>query len=132
MENIRLMKSNISCVTVISLFASACSNQNDSELIECPRQIACTEEFVSIPITIIADVGNLSSKTIMKRTNEVIHTSSFDGMFEHLILIDDNNIDDITYQEEGVTFELYADDVLLRSVDYTVTHDCCHVLLVEG
>jgi hypothetical protein len=118
-------------VLVILIILGCTKNSSD----ECPKNIACTEVFVSIAVKIQKE-----NQPSFKPANlEVIFSDSgykksvvndFNGMYT---FINDNDL--MKIQKSGTIIYLIGKDGLdnvLFNEKYVIGHDCCHVIKLSG
>ena len=125
------MKPFISFLLILTFFACSCT-QN---VAPCPLDIACTEEFRSIGVTILDSAGTpvtLDRYSVFESGNELAIDFNL-GLGEgwHTIFSDTYQM---TYQNQEVTITLegYLGGEMVVNQDYVVGADCCHVFLVSG
>ena len=102
---------------------------------ECPKNLACTEIFISIAVKIQKE-NQPSFKT---EKIEVIFSDSgyrkpvvndYNGMYS---FVNDNDINNI--QKSGTIIYIIGKDGLnheLFNEKYVIGHDCCHVIKLSG
>ena len=104
------------------------------EIQPCPTDIACTEEFRTIGVTITQDNQplNLDRYTVTTE-GEALELDNNLGMGSgwHTLFTDAFQK---TYQNREITLSLkgYLGTEMVVNQDYVVGADCCHIYLVSG
>lgn len=120
---------------LLLIFAFSCEESTPPE--ECPGDVLCTQQFVSLSVKLFNDSGPilLSSYEVVNLDNNSIY--QFDHLLHLLpegeyIVISDGQINEI--QRAGTNLRLNG--ILASggeySVDLKVGHNCCHVTAISG
>lgn len=105
---------------------------------DCPDDLMCTMDFRLISIRIkTADGSRLDSvvavlsqdpkKVLNRNQNEDI-----DGLSNGYILATDSDMRLVAKEGSPITLNIYKNGQIIHRENYTVGHDCCHILLKEG
>lgn len=138
----KLLSSFLFYLAVVSLSASCvdCTN-HDENPDDCSQQMICTEIFVSVNIPIefhqlsITDVHY--ALTSIKSNGKLLQLTSYNKPFDmgpySALIVNDSNLDDLRKSGTVVLLALYdKSHKLLTSEEFTIGHDCCHVVKISG
>tara|TARA_B110000037_G_C17122622_1_gene506527 strand:+ start:4307 stop:4699 length:393 start_codon:yes stop_codon:yes gene_type:complete len=97
---------------------------------------ACTEEFISISITITNQENEAyvldSFRTIVKRTQETFTNEdslSDDGTYS---ILNDSQKDKTSFEGEIFIFKGMKNGEIVVSEEFVIKKDCCHISYVSG
>lgn len=123
-------------VLLLLLSYMACNRMPDTlQPAPCPDDLACTEEYRSIVVTILSEDGlpiALDRFTVTEGDLELsLETNIGTDRGWHTIFSDAFQK---TYQNREVTLKLkgYLGDKMVVNQDYVVGADCCHIYNVSG
>lgn len=115
------------------ILATACTTPKDTD--HCGN-MACTEEFRTVTITINNELGEAfeldSFKTIVKRSQEEFtNDDSFsdDGVYS---ILNDSQKDYTSFDGETFVFEGMKNGLIVVSEEFVINKDCCHISYVSG
>jgi len=113
---------------ILSIYCQSCDFFSDDP----NDQIACTEEFRTITVTITG--GTLDDfYTIRKSTEETIRYSKEDGLTENYYpILDDSYQSKFVNSRETFTFIGVINEVVVVEENYVIAADFCHINLVSG
>ena len=128
-------------IFILLILGTACNSDGNSDQDSC-SDILCTEEFVSLTVTVYneqqepvaldtfvvtrTDTGEEFSP---EYTPEQLQNFQSAGAYP---LIDDSYLPEYKRQVLLLTFTGYISGEPVAEEEYTVGFDCCHVLLAEG
>ena len=119
---------------VVALLLLSC---NKNETIECPTDLACTEVFVSIGVTIKNKSNEFVklSKTLTEIEGKAIEVgqNDFDPIYSTYTILNDAVLKSVKKSGSKVTFKGFdANNQLVVNKQYQIGHDCCHVIKISG
>ncbi|MDO1512749.1 hypothetical protein Q2T41_08790 [Maribacter confluentis] len=124
------------------IFIASCSNTDDTVKEDCNENTVCTQNFVTIGVT-VKDASGVNVpldrfKVVDTKTDEDITLVQNQEEFEdyakdgyYPIFSDAYRLD---YQNQTTTIAFigYNADKEIVNEEFTVGADCCHVLLISG
>lgn len=129
------MKSQINLFLIfLSLALVSCCKEETSE---CRDDLVCTEIFVSIGVKVKntnnQDVTLLKTTTEIQGTNIILTKTDLNPFYGSYTILDDLSKSDLKKSGSIVTFKGYdSKNKLVFSEIYTIGHDCCHVVKLNG
>jgi hypothetical protein len=105
--------------------------------IECPDDLGCTKQLVSIFVTIL-DENNTPieldyTKTILVQKNTILTSTENPGFNNGIYeLINDGAMPEISRFGSTIRFEAGIQDAMLIDQEFIIGHDCCHILKLHG
>jgi len=116
----------------------SCNDDDNNEPDACSIELICTEEYRSILISIQDSEGNpfvldeyrvtnTRSMTFVSFTfpNDLITEGSY-------VIAEDQHFDEVRKSGTNFLFEGFLDDQKVIEENYSIGHDCCHVIKVSG
>lgn len=123
---------------ILMIIFLGCTNEDKSDC----SDVACTEEFKTITISINDSNGNpialnrfvviiLDSGTDITRS---VNDTEFESMKQLGVypLFGDENRREYENKELGINFKGFIDNHEIVNSNYIVGADCCHIHLIEG
>lgn len=130
-----MSKLNVSYSIFIFFVLSLLSCCKEEQVKDCPQDLFCTEVFVSVTAKVqwvTNDIKRLNSKTILKRTGEIIQTDTLNE-FQVISVVSDSDLSKLRKKGDKLILEIYDEsNRLLQTENYLIGHDCCHVLKISG
>lgn len=119
----------------IFIIVNIMSCGKDENTNDCHQNLICTQIFVSITANVqwkSNDLKWLKSKTILKRTNEIIYSDTL-SEYSVITIMSDGGLSKIKKEGDDLILEIYNENnQLLKTENYIIGHDCCHVLKISG
>lgn len=116
---------------------ASCSDDASPNDQDCPTELLCTEQFVSLTFSprVNGEFVELDSYYTQNLDNGMAYIFDSDHnlpISEFYIVISDAQLNDI--DKEGTTLRFFGtkDNQLVIEQDFIVGHDCCHVIPLEG
>jgi len=114
----------------------ACNNDDVDQQEECPDNIACTEQYVTLTVSFSDNNGDplvLDSYTVtLVATGEVLtFSSNIDPVQGTYALAEDKHLELVEKNGSELRFEGIVDGSKVVDEIFLVGHDCCHVVLIE-
>jgi len=115
----------------------------NDESLDCPDNIACTEQFEIILVKISDSQGSPVQLdnyfTVDLQSDEIYDFQSQDTYLDSIlrvngnyILFTDGQMDKINKSGTRFSFKGFINSTEVVSEKFLIGHDCCHVVLLEG
>ena len=125
-------------ISLVALFLfQACGENRIPDPEDCPAELLCTEEFVSLIYrpTVNGELTPLDSYYSQNLDNGNTYNfvdPTMSQLWNAYIVISDGEFEEI--QKEGTTIRFFGirDNEVVIEEDFVVGHDCCHVIPLEG
>lgn len=118
----------------IVLFTYSCA-QNKKD---CSK-VMCTTLFASVNCTLTdslnPSLSGITTQTVLVATGAVLHEQSGPGAFpdSSFVVVDDASLQTLTFNAtQKVILHVRKNGTLLKSVEFTIVTDCCHVSKTLG
>ena len=133
MMNMRIL------ILFLSMPFFACNN----ETVDCTKDIACTEIYMSLIVNVTNGQGvgvsldtyytqDVNSGEIFNFQNQDNHLDSISRANGSYVLFTDSGMEKINKLGNRFLFHGIINGNEIISQSYTIGHDCCHVILLDG